>query len=624
MKQVLTILLALMVAFPLGAQKKRSAKKSHPAATTQKRTQAKPKSTAKAKAAQPAKKGVKATKAPAKKVVKPAPKKGAKATTKRGSTARGKSTQAATDKAIKGLQGQREALKKKIEQQEAALKANQADVKKRLQELMVINSEIDERQKNIDDIQKDIKHINGNIGILNSQLTTLEEQLADRKAKYIRSVRYMARHRSAQDNLMFVFSAKSLAQVYRRLRFVREYASYQKAQGELVRAKQQQVTEKHIQLEEVKGQKNSLLYKGRKEHAALQTKQGEQQKAVDGLQRQQKTIQDIITEQKKKDAALNAEIDRLIAIEVEKARQRAIAEAKRKAEAAEAAKRKAEELARKKAEAEAAARENQRRIAEAKAREERLRAEARVAEEAERARRIEAEKAAREAEERRAQAERETADKKARAEREAREAAERKARADQAARESAERQARVQQAAREAEAARRAAERKAEAERARSEKAIAESKKEVEETRKLSTVDRMVSGGFEANKGRLPMPITGTYRIVSHFGQYNVEGLKNVKLDNKGINVLGSSGCQARSIYDGEVSAVFGYGGSMVVMVRHGAYISVYANLRSASVTRGQRVSTRQTLGTVGADNILQFQLRKETAKLNPETWLGR
>ena len=522
------------------------------------------------------------------------------------------------------MQGQREAIKKKIQQQEAALKANQADVKKRLQELMVINSEIGERQKNIDGIQKDIKHIEGNIGILNSQLATLEQQLADRKAKYIRSVRYMARHRSVQEKMMFVFSAKNLAQVYRRMRFVREYASYQKAQGELVKAKQQQVTEKHIQLEEVKGQKSTLLYKGRQEHAALQTKQGEQQKAVDGLQQQQKTIQAVIAEQQKKDAALNAEIDRLIAIEVEKARQRAIDEAKRKAEAAEAAKRKAEELARKKAAAEAAARENQRRIAEAKAREERLRAEAKVAEEAERARRVEAERAAREAEERRAKAEKETADKRARAEKEAREAAERKARADQAARESAEKQARAQQAAREAEAARLAAERKAEAERARSEKAIADSKKEVEETRKLSTVDRMVSGGFEANKGRLPMPITGSYRIVSHFGQYNVEGLKNVKLDNKGINILGGNGCQARSIYDGEVSAVFGYGGSMVVMVRHGAYISVYANLRSASVTRGQRVTTRQTLGTVGADNILQFQLRKETAKLNPEAWLGR
>ena len=573
---------------------------------------------------QPAKKGVKTTKTPAKKTAKSVPQKGNKTSNKRGNVAKAKNTQSATDKAIKGLQGQREAIKKKIQQQEAALRANQADVKKKLQELMVINSEIDERQKNINDIQKDITHINSNIGILNSQLTTLEQQLADRKAKYIRSLRYMARHRSVQDNLMFAFSAKSLAQVYRRMRFVREYASYQKAQGELVKAKQQQVTDKHIQLEEVKGQKSSLLNKGRKEHAALQAKQGEQQKAVDGLQREQKTIQSIIAEQQKKDAVLNAEIDRLIAIEVEKARQRAIAEAKRKAEAAEAAKRKAEELARKKAAAEAAERENQRRIAEAKAREERLRAEARVAEEAERARRLEAEKAAREAEQRRARAEKETADKKAQAEREAREAAERKAKADQAARESADKQARAQQAAREAEAARVAAERKAAAERERSEKAIAESKKEVEETHKLSTVDRMVSGGFEANKGRLPMPITGSYRIVSHFGQYNVEGLKNVKLDNKGINIMGGDGCQARSIYDGEVSAVFGYGGSMVVMVRHGAYISVYANLRSASVTRGQRVTTRQTLGTVGADNILQFQLRKETAKLNPETWLGR
>jgi len=146
----------------------------------------------------------------------------------------------------------------------------------------------------------------------------------------------------------------------------------------------------------------------------------------------------------------------------------------------------------------------------------------------------------------------------------------------------------------------------------------------VKEAATLSSADRIVSGGFEKNKGRLPMPITGSYRIVSHFGQYNVEGLKGVTLDNKGINILGKSGCAARSIYDGEVSAVFSFGGTMVVMVRHGAYISVYCNLKSVSVHRGQKVSTRQTLGHVGADNILQFQLRKETSKLNPEVWLGR
>ena len=137
-------------------------------------------------------------------------------------------------------------------------------------------------------------------------------------------------------------------------------------------------------------------------------------------------------------------------------------------------------------------------------------------------------------------------------------------------------------------------------------------------------MDRKLSSNFESNKGRLPIPITGSYRIVSHYGQYNVEGLKNVTLDNKGINILGSPGAQARAIFNGEVSAVFAFGGTSVVMVRHGSYISVYCNLRSVNVSRGQKVSTRQALGSLGSDNILQFQLRRETAKLNPEVWLGR
>ena len=182
----------------------------------------------------------------------------------------------------------------------------------------------------------------------------------------------------------------------------------------------------------------------------------------------------------------------------------------------------------------------------------------------------------------------------------------------------------AEQAARKAEAERQAAELKAKMDAERSTLEIAAAKKEAQEASTLSSVDRMLSGGFEANRGRLPMPISGSYRVVSHFGQYHVEGLKGVTLDNKGINIQGKPGCVARSIYDGEVSAVFGYGGMWNVLVRHGAYISVYCNLKSVSVHKGQKVRTRQALGSVGSDNILQFQLRKETAKLNPEAWLSR
>ena len=502
-----------------------------------------------------------------------------------------------TNASIRGLQGQRSQIQKKIKEQEQALKKNQADVKQRLNTLITLNTQIDERQKNIDGIQKDINNINGNIDILNAQLKTLEQQLADRKTKYIQSMRYLAKHRNVQDKLMFIFSAKSFTQMYRRLRFVREYADFQKAQGEMVMAKQAQVDGKQTQLKQVKGEKNNLLYKGKKEKEALEGQQEEQKKVVASLQNQQKTIQKVIAEQRQKDAALNAQIDKLVAIEVAKARARAAEETRRKAAAKAEAQRKAAEIARKKAEAEAEARENARRIAEAKAHEAKLKAEA-----------VAAAQAAEQA--RKAQ---QTAD-----ETKKKQAALAAAQAAQMKREAAE------QAAREAEALRVAAEKKAKVEASRQKQEIAEAQKEAESSERLSSMDRMISGGFEANRGRLPMPITGAYKVVSHFGQYNVSGLKGVTLDNKGINIQGNPGCSARAIYDGEVSAVFGYAGSMVVMLRHGSFISVYANLKSVSVSRGQKVKPRQILGAVGTDNILQFQLRKETSKLNPEAWLGR
>lgn len=492
-------------------------------------------------------------------------------TKKKKTTKKSKTTTSTTS--IKGLKNQSAQIKRNIKAQEKKLRTNERDVKQRLQNLMVINTEIADKRKSIDTIRRNINTLDGNIGQLNSQLKSLQAELDDRKQKFVKSMRYMHRNSSIQSQLMFIFSAKNFTQMYRRLRFMREYASYQRAQGEMVKAKQAEITRKHTQLTTAKKQKNTLLYKGEQERRNLEGKQTEQQNVVESLKKQQKTIQNIIAQQRKKDEAINAEIDRLVAIEVERVRQRAIAEAKRKAEA-EAAKKRAAEIARKKAAAEAAARENARRIAAAKEREERLKAEARAA----------------------------------------------------AKKKDAEERAAAERAAREAENERRAAERKAEQDAREHERELADAKKQAPITYNLDSEDRRISGSFESNRGRLPMPITGGYRIVSHFGQYNVEGLPNVRLDNKGINILGQAGAHARSIFDGEVSTVFGIPGTgtSCVIVRHGSYLSVYCNLSSVSVRKEQHVSSRQTIGTVGPDNILQFQLRREKNKLNPETWLGR
>ena len=195
--------------------------------------------------------------------------------------------QAISTPSIKGLEKQRTQIQQQIRVQEQALKANQADVKKRLENLLVLNTAIEERQKSIEGIQKDITQIDGDIEILKAQLNTLESQLKDRKLKYVQSMRYMARYRKVQDKLMFIFSAKNFAEMFRRIRFVHQYADYQKAQGELVKSKQDQVNEKYQQLETVKGQKNTLLSRDRKERVALQGQQDEQQKMVSSLRQQQ-------------------------------------------------------------------------------------------------------------------------------------------------------------------------------------------------------------------------------------------------------------------------------------------------------------------------------------------------
>lgn len=137
-----------------------------------------------------------------------------------------------------------------------------------------------------------------------------------------------------------------------------------------------------------------------------------------------------------------------------------------------------------------------------------------------------------------------------------------------------------------------------------------------------------LTADFASNKGRLPIPITGSYLVSTHYGSYTMSGMSNVRLDSKGINLTGQAGAQARSIFDGEVAAIFTVGGLKNVMVRHGSYITVYCNLRTVSVSQGQRVAARQTLGAVAPDASgkpnLHFQLRKETATLNPEQWLAR
>ncbi|MDM8250438.1 peptidoglycan DD-metalloendopeptidase family protein [Phocaeicola barnesiae] len=430
---------------------------------------------------------------------------------------------AQTTRAIRQLEQQRNELKEQIAASETLLQSTKKDVKSQLADLALITGQIDERQKYLNTIESDVQTIQQEVDRLQTELSRLEKELADKKAKYERSVKYMYRNKSIQEKLMFIFSAENLTQMYRRMRYVREYADFQRLQGIQVQRKQQQVTAKQRTLVASRKAKEELLAQGEAEKQKLQEQEQQRKTLVASLQKKQRSLQSELNKQRKSANKLNAQIDRLIEIEIEKARKR--------------------EEERKAAEA--------RRLAE-----EKRFAEARAAE------------------------------------------------------------------ARRKEAAR------TETSGSKEEDAVITPATPKMDAYKVDSDDRTLVSSFEKNRGALPVPITGPYVIVGHYGQYDVPGLRNVRLDNKGIDIKGQAGANARAIFDGEVSAIFQYNGLTNVLVRHGNYISVYCNLQSVQVQKGSKIHTRDIIGKIHTNaegnTILHFQLRKETAKLNPEVWIRR
>ena len=144
----------------------------------------------------------------------------------------------------------------------------------------------------------------------------------------------------------------------------------------------------------------------------------------------------------------------------------------------------------------------------------------------------------------------------------------------------------------------------------------------------LTPEQKLVGDSFVQNKMRLPWPVERGV-IIEHFGINQHPVLTNVQTRNNGISIATEAGSKVRAVFNGEVSRVFGItGGNTAVIIRHGKYLSVYSNLREVTVKKGDKVSTKQTIGTVYTDvdddnkSILKFQIWLENQKLDPEEWI--
>lgn len=466
------------------------------------------------------------------------------------------------------------------------IEENERQTRNQLNQLNMLQAEVQEKNATISEMKTQVDSINRGIGRLNDSIVGLERHLQRLRDDYASAVRAMQSHRGSMNKLAFIFSSESFTQAYRRMRYLRQFSQWRDRRSGEIKEAHDNLLQRRAELARMHDAKNHSLIQMNVARRELEGKQKQTEVLVADLKKQGSTLQSVLKQKEREARALDQELDRLIA------------EQQRKAEE-----------------------ERQRRLAEERARKEREAREAAARAERERREREErerllAEKEAAEAEKERLMAAADT--KKPAPAKDDRKGDKRKPVKPQ-------KQKKDSKGKKPSSKGETPAPIPAKGDLA----SVENPAKATARDFATADADRALSGSFESNKGRLLFPVNGKYKIVRHFGRQRHADLPYVQTDNGGIDIEVPAGGTARAIFAGKVSAIFRQPGfNTIVMVRHGNYLTIYANLSEISVKTGDTVKANQTIGRIFSDpdddnrSIMHFELRKEKAKLNPEQWV--
>ena len=366
----------------------------------------------------------------------------------------------------KELETQRKAALEDIELTTRLLNEIRSSVQSSLTRLNLLSAQIQARKKVITLLNQEITAIDREIAAMNRELAELEKDLKSKRDVYARSVQSMYTRKSSQYKWLFVLSADNFAQIVRRMRYIREYADWQKRQAALIMQKQEEINHKQLEIEQSRAEKSSLLNAAEEENKQLVKEETQLKAEQQQLNRRQNALQTELNQKRRQVEAMNRQIEQLLA------------------------------------------RENTRPGATS-----------------------------------------------------------------------------------------------------------------------ISPADQKLSEDFASNRGRLPAPVSDRYRIVTPFGEYQHPQQRNVRMKSNVIDLQTTSGAEALAVFNGVVTIIYVYQGQYMVIVRHGSYLTTYANLSEVYVNNGEKISTSQKLGKIYTnekDNstILYFELRKERELLNPALWI--
>ncbi len=416
---------------------------------------------------------------------------------------------------VKELELQRKQTLKNLETTNILLNQTKKSQRSSLNKLTIISKNINERKMLIKNMSFEIGKLDDQIVQLDHEKTKLETNLKKLKANYAKLVQESHINRSLSAKIMFVLSAESFDQSYRRLRYLQEYSEYRKEQVREIEGVKVQIQHKNDSLHIHKTTKVEVVKQKETETKNLTKDKQKVKVLLTDLQKKEKKLRADLKIQQKKANDLNNKIASIIAEEIRKAEaKRAAIQKKRQEE------------------------ENKSKTTKSTTK---------------------------------------TTSK-------------------------------------------------------------TESKTTTKTTMTTSTTsvsvltkeETLISGNFERNQGRLPWPTSNGF-ISGHFGIQQHPILKHVTTNNKGVYIQTPAGSSARAVFEGIVTQRFSVPGSNNgVIIQHGNYRTVYANLTQIYVREGDHVSAKQAIGKIYTDDDsdnkteLYFQVYNGRNVQNPESWIAR
>ncbi|MDD2611554.1 MAG: peptidoglycan DD-metalloendopeptidase family protein [Bacteroidales bacterium] len=224
---------------------------------------------------------------------------------------------------LSDLEKKRKEALERVERTTQMLSKNKVTTKNTIYRLNVLGDQIKARESFLNDLSKELGVISTEMSEIQQEYSELSLNLSVKKEQYAKSIRLMSRRNKSEDKLMFILSARDLNQMTSRMRYLDEYAGYQRVQANEISRKQTELSEKRLALETVYREKEAVKNKQAQEARILEKERGDQKNLVSQLKGKEKQLKAELSKQRKQAEQLNRQIENLIAEEARKAAAKA-------------------------------------------------------------------------------------------------------------------------------------------------------------------------------------------------------------------------------------------------------------------------------------------------------------